>query len=249
MLTLRIPINYIELRTACVVKHAVLKEGDPLTKKYFSFLTLLVSLTFVILLYPKFQNPTTFQIFVLQWGWISILVDLFIITLLALFPVVPFALIAGVNTLIFGWVGGFLLSLGGSLLGASLGFWLARTLGQEWAQPKIGKLGKWGTFIEGSSFSIILLSRLIPILPSSAVNYTAGLSRMTFTTFLLASLIGKIPMIVWESWIGHDFWQVSENPSRFLLALVIGALLFGLTGLYCYCSVKRFKNLPWNLDK
>ena len=219
-----------------------LKEGDSLNKKYFSLITLVVSLTFVILLYPKLQNPTAFQTFVTQWGWISIFVDLFIIMLLALFPVVPFALIAGVNTLIFGWVSGFLLSLGGSLLGASLAFFLARVLGQEWAQPKIGKLGKWGTLIEGNSFSIILVSRLIPILPSAAVNYAAGLSLMTFPMFLLASLIGKIPMIVWESWVGHDFWQIAENPSRFLLALGIGALIFGSASLYCYYSVKRSKD-------
>lgn len=202
----------------------------------------MVSLTFVILLYPKLRNPIAFQTFVTQWGWISLFVDLSIITLLALFPVVPFALIAGVNTLIFGWIGGFLLSLSGSLIGASLGFWLARTLGQEWAQPKIGKLGKWGTLLEGNNFSIVLISRLIPVLPSSAVNYAAGLSMMTFPSFLFASLLGKVPMIVWESWIGYDFWQVSQNPSRFLLALGIGALLFGSASLYCYCSFKRFKD-------
>jgi len=219
-----------------------IKEGDPLNKKYFSIFTLVVSLIFVILLYPKLQNPTDLQILVTQWEWISIFVDLFIIALLALFPVVPFALMAGVNTLVFGWVGGFLLSLGGSLLGASLGFWLARTLGQDWAQPKIRKLGKWGILIQGNSFSIILISRLIPILPSAAVNYAAGLSLMSFPMFLVASLVGKIPMILWESWVGHDFWQLAENPSRFLLALVIGALLFGLASLYFYCSVKRFKD-------
>lgn len=220
-----------------------LKEGDPLTKKHFSFFTLVVSLTFVIILYPKLQNPADLQLFVTQWEWLSIFVDLLIIALLALFPVVPFALVAGVNTLVFGWFSGFLLSLGGSLLGASAGFFLARTLGQEWAQPKIGKLGKWAALIEGNSFSIILISRMIPILPSAAVNYAAGLSLMTFPTFLTASLIGKIPMIVWESWIGHDFWQLTENPSRFLLALLIGALLFGSVGVYGYYSIKRCKDL------
>ncbi|EHQ88517.1 TVP38/TMEM64 family protein [Desulfosporosinus youngiae] len=213
-----------------------------MSKKYFSVFTLAFSLTVVILLYPKLQNPTDLQALVTQWGWISIFVDLFIIALLALFPVVPFALMAGVNTLAFGWVGGFLLSLAGSLLGASLGFGLSRTLGQDWAQPKIGKLGKWGTLIEGNSFSIILISRFIPILPSAAVNYAAGLSLISFPMFLLASLIGKIPMILWESWIGHDFWQLAENPSRFLLALMIGALLFGSASLYCYYSVKRFRD-------
>jgi Uncharacterized conserved protein len=161
-----------------------------------------------------------------------------------LFPVVPFVLIAGVNIILYGFVAGFLLSLGGSLLGASLGFWLARTLGQEWAQPKIAKLGKWGTQINKNSFSIILISRLIPILPSAAVNYAAGISLMTYPSFLMATIIGKIPMIVWESWVGHSFWQLSHHPGQLLIGLIIGAFLFGSVGIFWYYSIKRTNPLP-----
>lgn len=209
-----------------------------MTKKYFSFLTLLVSLSIVIFLYPKLQHPADLQAFVTQWGLLSIFIDLALIIILALFPVVPFVLIAGVNTLLYGWIAGFMLSFIGSLLGASLGFWLARTLGQEWAQPKVSKLGKWGALLRGNSFSVVLLSRLIPVLPSAAVNYAAGVSLMSFPSFLLATLLGKIPMIIWESWVGHDLWQISHHPGRLLLALGIGVLLFGTVALYWYFSNK-----------
>lgn len=206
-------------------------------------MTLLISLSIVIFLYPKLQHPAELQAFVAQWGLLSIFVDLAIIMILALFPVIPFVLMAGINTLLYGWIGGFMLSLTGSLLGASLGFWLARTLGQAWAQPKVKKLGKWGTLLRGNSFSVVFLSRLIPVLPSAAVNYAAGLSLMTFPSFFLATLLGKIPMIVWESWVGHDLWRISHHPGRLLLALAIGALLFGSVGLYWYYS-KKFPKAP-----
>ncbi|HUS89503.1 MAG TPA: VTT domain-containing protein [Desulfosporosinus sp.] len=214
-----------------------------MTKKNFSFMTLLISLTIVIFLYPKLQHPADLQAFVTQWGLLSIFIDLAIIMILALFPVVPFVLMAGVNTLLYGWIGGFMLSLSGSLLGASLGFWLARTLGQAWAQPKVTKLGKWGALLRGNSFSVVLLSRLIPVLPSAAVNYASGLSLMTFPSFLLATVLGKIPMIVWESWVGHDLWRISHHSGRLLLALATGALLFGSVGLYWYFS-KKFPKAP-----
>ena len=214
-----------------------------MAKKSFSFLTLLISLTLVVFLYPKLQNPADLQAFVTQWGTLSIFINLAIIMVLALFPVIPFVLMAGINTILFGWIGGFILSLTGSLLGASLGFWLARTLGQAWAQPKMTKLGKWGALLRGNSFTVILLSRLIPVLPSAAVNYAAGLSLMTFPSFLLATLLGKIPMIVWESWVGHDLWRISHHPGRLLLALAIGVLVFGSVGLYWYFS-KKFPKEP-----
>ena len=209
-----------------------------MTKKSFSFLTLLISFTIVILLYPKLQHPAQLQAFVRQWGLLSIFIDLAIVMALALFPVIPFVLMAGINVLLYGWIGGFTLSLTGSLLGASLGFWLARTLGQAWAQPKVSKLGKWGALLRGNSFSVVLLSRLIPVLPSAAVNYAAGLSLMTFPSFLLASLLGKIPMIIWESWVGHDLWRISHHPGRLLLALAIGAIIFGSVGTYWYFTNK-----------
>lgn len=215
-----------------------------MNKKSLSYLTLLISLTLVIFLYPMLQNPEDLQAFVEQWGLLSIFVDLAIITVLALFPVIPFVLMAGINILLFGWIGGFLLSLSGSLIGASLGFWLARTLGQTWAQPKMTKLGKWSALLRGNSFSVVLLSRLIPVLPAAAVNYAAGLSLMSFPSFFLASLLGKLPMVLWESWVGHDLWRISHHPGRLLLALAIGAVAFGSVGLYWYFTNRYPKRPP-----
>ena len=215
-----------------------------MNKKSFSFLTLLISFTIVIFLYPKFQHPAQLQAFVRQWGLLSIFIDLAFLMVLGLFPVIPFVLIAGVNILFYGPIVGFMLSLTGSLLGASLGFWLARTLGQAWAQPKVSKLGKWGALLRGNSFSVVLLSRLIPVLPAAAVNYSAGLSLMSFPSFLLASLLGSIPMIIWESWVGHDLWRISHHPGRLLLALAIGAVLFGSVGIYWYFTNKYPRKPP-----
>jgi len=215
-----------------------------MNKKILSYSTLLISLTLVIFLYPKLQNPAGLKAFVAQWGLLSVFVDLAVLIILALFPVIPFVLMAGINILLFGWIGGFLLSLSGSLMGASLGFWLARTLGQTWAQPKMTKLGKWSTLLRGNSFSVVFLSRLVPVLPAAAVNYAAGLSLMSFPSFLLASLLGKVPMIVWESWVGHDLWRISHHPGRLMLALAIGAALFGSVGLYWYFTNKYPKRPP-----
>lgn len=193
-------------------------------RKKASLFTLVLSVILILFLYPKLQHPQDLQNLILQLGWIGIVLDLLVLAVQMLFPLIPFALLAGMNTLLFGWKLGFLLSLIGSLLGSMLGFMLARTLGQEWARPKLSKLGKWATLSEGKNFYLIVLARLIPVLPAAAVNYAAGLSPMKFTSFFGATLLGKIPMIAWESWIGHDFWNILNHPWRFALALLIGAL-------------------------
>jgi len=197
-------------------------------KKTASVLTLLVSVILIIFLYPRLQHPAALQTLIIHLGWKGIVLDLLILTLQMLFPFIPFALLAGINTLLFGWLPGFLISLTGSVLGSSVGFGLARSLGQEWAKPRLAKLGKWGNLPEAKSFYLIMLARLIPILPAAAVNYAAGISPMKFPTFLLATILGKIPMIAWESWIGHDFWRLVHHPWRFALALVLGAVVFSV---------------------
>jgi Uncharacterized conserved protein len=194
---------------------------------------LLFSAALIIFLYPRLQDPAALQTFLANLGWKSYILDLIIVALQMLFPVVPFPLLAGLNSVLFGWIPGFLLSLSGSLLGCSLGFWLARSLGQEWVQAQITKsyiLGKLATISPKKSFYLILLARLTPICPAAAVNYIAGLSPMKFRTFFLASLLGKIAMVAWESWVGHYFWQISsnpDNPKRFFCALFIGVIVFG----------------------
>ncbi|HWQ89723.1 MAG TPA: VTT domain-containing protein [Desulfitobacteriaceae bacterium] len=213
-------------------------------KKFNSLLTLLFSLALIIFLYPKLQDPASLQTYLTGLGWKGMILDLVIVALQMLFPLVPFPLLAGLNSVLFGWIPGFLLSLIGSLLGCSLGFWLARYLGQEWIQTKLTKsyiLGHLATFSPKKSFFLIILARLTPICPAAVVNYIAGLSPMKFQTFLLASLLGKIPMIAWESWVGHYFWQISDHPQNFAFALIMGILVFGGIWLAYHLSGKKQK--------
>lgn len=208
-------------------------------KKKLSILTLLVSLSLVILLYPQLKEPAVLQMQIEALGWLGIILSLLIISLQMLFPVVPFALLAGINAILFGWLAGFLLSLVGSLLGTSIGFWLARILGQEWAEPRLQKFGKWSPKSERGSFFLIVVARLTPFLPGAVVNYTAGLSKMKFSTFFFASLVGKIPMIAWESWLGHGFWQLAYNPRRFIMASLFGLVIFGIPWTIWYLNRRQ----------
>ena len=209
--------------------------------KVASVLTVCLSVGLIWFLYPHLQNATVLQALIVGLGWKGVILDLFIISFQMLFPIVPFALLAGINVILFGPIGGYLLSLSGSVLGSSLGFWLVRFLGQEWAKPKIQKLGKYTNLPESRSFFIVLIGRMIPVLPAAALNFAAGLSPMKFRSFFLATLLGKIPMVAWESLIGHDFWYVFKNPKGFFKALVPGLLLFGSSSLLWYLSERNLK--------
>jgi uncharacterized membrane protein YdjX (TVP38/TMEM64 family) len=213
-------------------------------KKFHSLLTLLFTLALIILLYPKLQNPASLQTYLAGLGWKGFILDVIIVAVQMLCPLIPFSLLAGLNSVLFGWIPGFLLSLIGSILGCSLGFWLARILGQEWVQSKLTKYERFNdltTFSPQKGFFLIMLARLTPICPAAVVNYLSGLSSISFQVFLIASLLGKIPMIAWESWVGHYFWQISEHPRNFAFALILGILVFGGIWLAYRFSEKKQK--------
>ncbi|MHB1654054.1 MAG: TVP38/TMEM64 family protein [Desulfitobacteriaceae bacterium] len=200
-----------------------------LDRRKVSYVLILLGSNIIILLYPIMQNPVTLQSTMSRLGWLGILLDLVVLALQAFIPVVPFALLAGINAILFGWIGGFVLSLAGGLTGSALGFYLARNLGQSWAEKQLAKWPKLkvSRTPSHSSFLLVLGARLLPVLPSAAVNFLAGLSDMKFFSFFLASLLGKIPMVAWEMLVGHDFWQFSFRPWHFLLILGGGTLIWG----------------------
>lgn len=208
----------------------VIKGAIPI-KKSLSVFTLIFSVILIAILYSKLHDPLALQVLLSSLGWKGVLLDLLILSLQMLIPIVPFALLAGANTILYGWFFGFLLSLTGSMLGSTLGFFLARTLGLDMQRSPVPLFAKLSRKFGARYFLLVFTCRLIPVIPGAIVNYAAGMSKMKLRTFLSASILGKIPMIAWESWFGHDFWQITSHPQRFLWSLSLGAAVLGGTFL------------------
>jgi uncharacterized membrane protein YdjX (TVP38/TMEM64 family) len=144
------------------------------------------------------------------------------------FPFIPFVIVAGTTVAIFGIKWGFIVNYTMSCLGAVCGFFFARYYGHDWIEKKFERypaVVQFSKRMEANGFFYVLLGRLIPIIPSSAVNMAAGLTRMRFSNFLLGTLIGKLPMVLLESMIAHDLFHFRKYKNRLLGLLVIFAVL------------------------
>jgi uncharacterized membrane protein YdjX (TVP38/TMEM64 family) len=106
-------------------------------------------------------------------------------------PSAPVALAAGAA---YGHTYGTMLVVLGAELGAVTAFLLARGLGRPFVERHIGqKLG--GGFL-GSQNTLTFLvfgSRLLPFLSFDMISYAAGLSKLHFWRFSIATLAGIIP--------------------------------------------------------
>ncbi len=149
-----------------------------------------------------------------NWAWAVAIVLLMADLLLPL----PATIIIAALGYIYGPIAGGLISVAGSFMAGSLGYWLCRTMGEKTAIALLGrkdyqrgkrmsgKVGGW----------IVAISRWLPVFPE-VISCMAGLTRMPAGYFHAALLCGTIPFGFIYAYVGYTG---VEDP---LLAIVLSA--------------------------
>ncbi len=180
-----------------------------------------------ILWHGELKNSKDFASWLKSFGPWAVLISIIVMVVQAIATPVPLFLVAGANGFIFGVSWGVLITMAGALLGSTIAFYLARFI----ARGHIDRyLSKYMPYIvnlsRGNSVKMIFLARLVPVLPSSVVSYAAGLSKVSFTGFFLASVFGKLPEIVIYTVLGHSLEQAEGLATKITVLLVLASLLF-----------------------
>ena len=95
---------------------------------------------------------------------------------------------------IFGTTLGTLYANCAATLGASLAFLVTRYLLRDVVLQRFGqRLEGMNRELELRGFNYLLFLRLVPLFPFFLINLAAGVTRLPFTTFFFATMIGIIP--------------------------------------------------------
>lgn len=106
-------------------------------------------------------------------------------------PSAPIAIASG---FVYGHGWGTLYILIGAEVGALIAFSIARLLGYEAMHKRFGNQINAGWLGSGKHLMLaICVSRLIPFISFDVVSYVAGLTRISYLQFAMATLIGIIP--------------------------------------------------------
>ena len=166
-------------------------------------------------------------------GWAQVLyIGLFILLPAFFFPVAVLALAGG---LLFGLWWGSVYTFIGAVLNCALMFLLARYVGRSQVQRLVEqKLSpQWQRRLQMADgkegFLLLIILRLIPAVPYNLINYTFGLTGISFSSYLLASAIGIIPGTFAFINIGDKTLEAG-SPS-FWIAIGLLVLLLVVTGL------------------
>lgn len=112
----------------------------------------------------------------------------------------------------------------GNLGGATIGFLLARYLLRDAVQENYGdRLHPINVGIERHGWIYLLILRIAPILPAPLVNLGMGLTPMPLGTYMLVTLIGRIPMTALYVHLGTQLADIAKL-SDLLSIEIVGAL-------------------------
>jgi len=116
---------------------------------------------------------------------------------------------------VYGETFGFILSTVGLTIGSWVAFELASILGRPFVERFVSKevLLKFNFLTTNTGATICFLMFLIPGFPKDYLCYLLGLSRMRLSTFLLVSIIGRIPgtyllTIQGAKFRSHEYYEV-----------------------------------------
>jgi uncharacterized membrane protein YdjX (TVP38/TMEM64 family) len=143
--------------------------------------------------------------YIVSFGLWAPVASCFLMVLQALVAPVPSFLITFANGLTFGVFWGWMLSVFGHVLAASVCFGISRALGRVPVEVLVGKAGlesadrwfaRWGVYA-------VFAGRLLPGVAFDAISYAAGLTNMRFRNFLAATTLGIVPQTFLYSYLGR----------------------------------------------
>jgi uncharacterized membrane protein YdjX (TVP38/TMEM64 family) len=172
---------------------------------------------------------------------------LVIVSLMVLHTLVPvpaeiLALVAGMT---LGPFWGCVTIWIGAMLGAYLGFFLARTFGQPLlgrlvATQRLERTQRW---LQQVDIPILLVVRLLPVLSFNLINFALGLTRISWWQFTWTTGVGIVPVTFFVVVFGAhlDEWR--------LLALMTLAALLVCLGGYVILRWRSGASLPWRASR
>lgn len=199
-------------------------------------LALLVSAIWLVLRQlglPDTFTPASLAAWLNSQGlWGPVLLILLMIFAVVVGPV-PTLPVSAASGLAFGVAGGTLVAVIGAAVGAMIAFLTSRLLARDYFRDR---LGSHPVFARDASQQVlfwgVLLTRLVPLFSFALISYAAGLTAISAGRYLVATLLGMLPMSVVFAGFGqtlqlHPAWT----------AVAAGLLLAVMT------------LLPWYLQK
>lgn len=186
-------------------------------------LLLLLLGAWVYVRYGASLSPAAVRDALLRLGPLGPLAQIALLAGVLTVPVVPATIFQIAGGWAFGKWLGFVYTMLGDALGATLGFWIARRWGdavlRRWLSP--ASLAQVQRLAGRMSWRSVMVLRLLPGPAYTLVSLAAGLSPMRFRSYLVGTVVGVAPWIALLVLAG----DVGRSNPLFGVGIVIGIVV------------------------
>lgn len=162
-----------------------------------------------------------------------------VIGILLMLPASLMLMLAG---FLFGLAKGFAAVWLAGLVASTLAFLLGRSIARPWVERKIQRKTIFIAIdraIRRKGFLIVLLTRLVMVLPYTALNYSLGLTNVSLKDYLLGTNIGMIPPMFLFVYLGTTVSDIAGVMSG-EITLQRNEWLIGALALLAVVAVVAF---------
>lgn len=142
-----------------------------------------------------FKNQEKLLTIIKELGLIGPTVIILLIAIAIIITPIPSAPVALVSGALYGHTFGTLYVVLGALSGAITAFMISRKLGYDYVNKKLHhKMPQKIVGSQNALMMIVFVTRLAPFISFDVISYAAGLTKLTFSRFFMATLMGIIPI-------------------------------------------------------
>ena len=174
-----------------------------------------------------FAEPEKIQEFILsyeQWAAV-VFVVLSIVTIVA--PPIPNEIVPMVGGMVFGFWEALALSLLARIIGSTVNFWIGRKIRDGLYTKLISRSDaeKLKGHTEKIGWQVVVISRFLPSTDTDLIAYIAGIAKMNYPVFILASFLGMLAPVSILIFMGHSL-LIDKYLFFSLVAFYVAGILF-----------------------
>jgi uncharacterized membrane protein YdjX (TVP38/TMEM64 family) len=151
----------------------------------------------------------------------------------------PLSLMMMLAGFLFGLGQGFAVVWVAGLIASTTAFWIGRSFARDWIERRIQRQPTFMAIdraIQRKGFLVVLLTRLVMLVPYPWLNYSLGLTNVSFRDYALATNIGSMPTFFLFVYLGTTVsniaaivnGDISLEGSELVIAILGLATVAGL---------------------
>jgi len=148
-----------------------------------------------------------------QFGFWGPLLILFLMSLQMFLIVFPSFLPMIVAVIGYGEFWGVVISVVGVFIASTLGYFIGEKLSNNVSEHLIGKknVDKMSKFMKKYGFWAVVLFRISPFLSNDAISFVAGIIKMGYKKYILATMVGIIPLAIAIAFFAQNMERLEKG--------------------------------------